>query len=103
MKKILSFLLIILTVVFIFTAYKYTIIRRGISFYFMEKNPPTFEEIYIDVTDWTFKDYAMHPKISAFLIAAGAKKKYIEIKTDVMKKIEKNKKEMEKMIEKEDK
>lgn len=103
MKKILNIVLLLIVFGFLFISYKYTVIRKGMSFYFMEKNPPTFQEVYIDVTDWTFKDYALHPKISAFLVAQGIKKNSIEIKTKVMETIEKQKKEMEKMIEKEDK
>ena len=103
MKKILNIVLLLIVFGFLFISYKYTVIRKGMSFYFMEKNPPTFQEVYVDVTDWTFKDYALHPKISAFLVAQGIKKNSIEIKTKVMETIEKQKKEMEKMIEKEDK
>lgn len=102
MKKIINFILLLIVFAFLFTAYKYTVIRKGMSFYFMEKNPPTFEEVYVDVTDWTFKDYALHPKISAFLITQGVKKDTIEIKTKIMDSIEKHKKEMEKMIKKEE-
>ncbi len=103
MKKILNIVLLLIVFGFLFVSYKFTIIRKGMSFYFMEKNPPTFQEVYVDVTDWTFKDYALHPKISAFLVAQGIKKNSIEIKTKVMETIEKQKKEMEKMIEKEEK
>ena len=102
MKKILNFILLLIVFAFLFTAYKYTVIRKGMSFYFMEKNPPTFQEVYVDVTDWTLKDYALHPGISAFLITQGVKKDTIEIKTKVMETIEKHKKEMEKMIKEEE-
>jgi len=98
MKKILNIILILIVLTLVFIAYKYTVIRKGMSFYFMEKHPPTFEEVYIDVTDWTIKDYALHPKISAFLVAEGVKKTTIDIKSKVMESIEKHKKEMEKMI-----
>lgn len=103
MKKIFNIILLLIVFGFLFLSYKYTVIRKGMSFYFMEKNPPTFEEVYVDVTDWTFKDYALHPKIAAFLVAQGIKKNSIEIKTKVIDTIEKQKKEMEKMIEEEEK
>ncbi len=103
MKKVFTLILILLFAVLIYTAYTYTTIRKGNKFYFMKKNRPTFDEVYVDVTDWTFKDYAIHPEISAFLIASGVRGKYIKIKPDIMKEIEKKKKEMEKMIEKEEK
>ncbi|BBB32676.1 hypothetical protein TTHT_1144 [Thermotomaculum hydrothermale] len=102
MKKVLNIILLLIVFTFLFTAYKYTVIRKGMSFYFMEKNPPTFQEIYVDVTDWTIKDYATHPKISAFLVTQGVKKKTIEIKSKVLETIEKHKEEMKKMIEEEE-
>ncbi len=103
MKKILSIVLLLIVCGLLFVSYKYTVIRKGTSLYFMPKNPPTFEEVYVDITDWTFKDYALHPKISAFLVAQGIKKNSIEIKTKVIDTIEKHKEEMEKMIEEEEK
>ncbi|GEM_PF-1570481 len=106
MKKILSIILVILVFALLFTAYKYTVIRKGTSFYFMKKNPPTFQEAYVDVTDWTLKDYAKHPKISAFLVASGVKGTSIKVKDklklNIMDKIEKQKEEMEKVIDKEE-
>ncbi len=99
MKKVFSFLLILLVAAFLYTSYKYTVIRKGTDFYFMEKNPPAFEEIYVDVTKWTFKDYALHPKISAFLAAKGVERTYKKMKIKVLDAIEKHKKEMEKGIE----
>jgi len=106
MKKIFNIILVILVLAMLFTAYKYTIIRKGTSFYFMKKNPATFQEIYVDITDWTLQDYAKHPKISAFLVASGIKGTSIKIKDklklNIMDKIEKQKEEMEKAIDKEE-
>ena len=99
MKKIFTLVLILIVAGFLYTSYKYTVIRKGMDFYFMEKTPPTFEEIYVDVTNWTFKDYALHPKISAFLVTKGVQRNYKKIKIKVLDTIEKQKKEMEKAIE----
>lgn len=54
-----------------FFSYRYLVIRDDGRFHFMEKDPGTFDRVYVDVTDWTPRDYLMHPGIAAFL--AGEK------------------------------
>lgn len=67
-KKTITVFILLIVLTISVGSYKYLLIRKGFHIYFMAKNPGTFEEIYYNVTDWKFTDYAKHPKVSAFLL-----------------------------------
>ena len=72
MKRLIVLaIVVVLCAGFGFFSYRYLVIRDGGQFHFMEKNPGTFDRVFVDVTDWTPRDYLMEPGIAAFL--AGEK------------------------------
>jgi len=74
MKRLIALILVIFVVAAgLFVSYKYLTIRKGMDFYFMKKDPGTFEQVYVDVSHWGPKDYILNPKISAFLATQGVK------------------------------
>lgn len=75
-KKLTALAILFLIIAIGVFNYKYLTLRNGLKFYFMPKKTGTFDEIYYNVTDWKFTDYAKHPKVSAFLI----KKKIVDDK-----------------------
>ena len=68
MKKLVGLLIVVALCVCVgFISYRYLVIRDGGKVHFMEKNPGTFDRVYVDVTDWTPKDFMMNPGIAAFI------------------------------------
>lgn len=84
MKRLIALILVIFVVAAgFFVSYKYLTIRKGGDFYFMKKDPGTFEQVYVDVSHWGPKDYVLNPKISAFLATQGVKKTGEKISDEV--------------------
>ena len=101
MKRIVySIVLLVLIVAFGVVSYNYLIIRKGSRVYFMGKKPGTFDRVYLDVSEWNFMDYGMHPKISAFLASKGIHQKKSDWKKEIQKKIDAAKDEMKTLKEK---
>jgi len=75
-KKAIALVILVVFTILLMVSYKYLTIQKGFNIYFMEKSHGTFDEVYYNVTDWKFTDYAKHPKISTFLL----KKKMIDTK-----------------------
>ncbi len=74
MKKFIALIIVVFVIAGgLFLSYSYLTIRKGSDFYFMKKDPGTFEEVYVDVSHWGPKDYVLNPKISAFLAMQGVK------------------------------
>ena len=101
MKRIVT--LIVLVVVISacgVVSYKYLTIRKGDHVYFMKKTPGTFDRVYLDVSRWSFVDYGMNPKISAFLTSKGVQKKGNDWKKKLQKKVDAVKEEVKSLKEK---
>ncbi|MCK7474228.1 MAG: hypothetical protein MZV49_13295 [Rhodopseudomonas palustris] len=49
-------------------SYKYPLIRDGSRLYVMEKDPGTFDRIFVDVSGWDARDFARHPVIGAHVM-----------------------------------
>ncbi len=92
MKRLIVLaIVVVLCAGFGFLSYRYLVIRDGARFHFMEKSPGTFDRVYVDVTDWTPRDYLMHPGIAAFLAGEKIRKKGAVAKDKVSDGIEKTK------------
>ncbi len=101
MKKIVvSIVLLAVIVAFGTVSYNYLIIRKGTRVFFMEKSPGTFDRVYLDVSEWSFMDYGLHPKISAFLAAEGVRETGNSWKNGFRKKVDSAKKELNELKEK---
>lgn len=101
MRRIITLVVLIVIIIsFSFVSYRYLIIRNGMSVYFMEKSPHTFEQVYMDVTKWTFRDYALHPKISTFLAAKGVQRTGRNLEKKLKKGMESAKDEVKSLKEK---
>ena len=101
MKRIAaSIILLVIIVAFAGVSYKYLTIRKGSHVYFMKKSPGTFDRVYLDVSRWSFIDYGIHPKISAFLASKGIQKNGNDWKKELEKKIDSAKDEVKSLKEK---
>ncbi len=101
MKRIVaSITLLVIIVAFAGVSYKYLTIRKGSHVYFMKKSPGTFDRVYLDVSQWSFIDYGIHPKISAFLATKGVRRNENEWKKELQKKIDSAKDKVKSLKEK---
>ena len=101
MKKLIGLLVVLLLVGGVgFVSYRYLVIRDGGNIYLMEKDPGTFDRVYVDVTDWTPKDFMMHPGIAAFIAGRKLQKTGNDLKDAVEDGLDKTKEAVKEGVEK---
>ncbi len=102
MKKFLAITIILLILIGAgaFFAGSYTVVQTEEELVFLEKESFQYENVYLDVRDWTVNDYAEHPNILKGLINKGYSdlRKHLE-NSEIKQKLEQLGKEFNSLLD----